>query len=85
MSLYRITLRLIALLFFLAGILLLQKPLFGQAITAAPTRFSVVIEKAPSGQGADVILIPGLSSSRDVYAADQPAAFNKAVQAFLKP
>jgi pimeloyl-ACP methyl ester carboxylesterase len=66
----RTILRLVALLFFLAGILLLRKPVFGQAITAAPTRFSVVIEGGAPGQGPDVILIPGLSSSRDVYSAE---------------
>jgi pimeloyl-ACP methyl ester carboxylesterase len=66
----RTILRLVALLLFLAGILLLQKPIFGQSITAAPTRFSVVIEGVAPGKGPDVILIPGLSSSRDVYAAE---------------
>ena len=66
----RTILRLVALLLFLAGILLLQKPIFGQGITAAPTRFSVVIEGVAPGKGPDVILIPGLSSSRDVYAAE---------------
>jgi hypothetical protein len=38
MSLSRTTLRLIALLFFLAAILLLRKPVFDQAITTAPSR-----------------------------------------------
>jgi pimeloyl-ACP methyl ester carboxylesterase len=78
MSASRTTFRLIALLLLLAGVLLLRKPLFGQAsapfpakpasqtIGAAPTRFSVVIQ----GKGTDVILIPGLASSRDVYAAE---------------
>jgi pimeloyl-ACP methyl ester carboxylesterase len=37
---------------------------------AAPTRFSVVIQGVAPGKGPDVILIPGLSSSRDVYAAE---------------
>jgi len=63
-------LRLVALLLILVGVLLLRKPVFGQAITAAPTRFSVVIEGVASGKGPDVILIPGLSSARDVYAAE---------------
>jgi pimeloyl-ACP methyl ester carboxylesterase len=74
-------LRFVALLLLLAGILLLRKPVFGQTanvatrpagqtITAAPTRFSVVIEGVPAGKGSDVLLIPGLSSSRDVYAAE---------------
>jgi pimeloyl-ACP methyl ester carboxylesterase len=62
--------RLAALLFLLAGILLLRKPLFSQAITAAPTRFSVVIQGAAPGKGPDVLLLPGLASSRDVYAAE---------------
>jgi pimeloyl-ACP methyl ester carboxylesterase len=78
----RTTLRLLALLFLLAGLLLLRKPLFGQSavslpakpasqtITAAPTRFSVVIEGAARGTAPDVLLIPGLASSRDVYAAE---------------
>src|SRR5271170_7274063 len=67
----RTILRLVALLLFLAGVLLLRKPVFGQTITAAPTRFSVVIEGAAPGKVPDdVILIPGLSSSRDVYAAE---------------
>jgi pimeloyl-ACP methyl ester carboxylesterase len=70
MSLSRTTLRLIALLLTLAGILLLRKPVFGQAITAAPTRFSVVIQGVAPGKGSDVLLIPGLASSRDVYATE---------------
>jgi pimeloyl-ACP methyl ester carboxylesterase len=69
MSASRTTLRVITVLFLLAGILLLRKPAFGQ-ITAAPTRFSIVIEGVASGKGADVILIPGLSGSRDVYATE---------------
>ena len=51
MSATRTILRLVALLLFLAGILLLRKPIFGQAITAAPTRFSVVIEGVAPGKG----------------------------------
>jgi pimeloyl-ACP methyl ester carboxylesterase len=70
MSTSRATVRLITILFLLAGILLLRKPVFGQAITTAPTRFSVVTQGVVSGKGADVILIPGLASSRDVYAAE---------------
>jgi hypothetical protein len=38
MSTSRTTLRLITILFLLAGILLLRKPVFGQTTTAAPTR-----------------------------------------------
>ena len=37
---------------------------------AAPTRFTVVVEGPPAGKAPDVILIPGLASSRDVYAAE---------------
>jgi pimeloyl-ACP methyl ester carboxylesterase len=70
MSATRTILRLVALLLFLAGILLLRKPIFGQAITAAPTRFSVVIEGIAPGNGHDVILVPGLSGSREIYAAE---------------
>jgi pimeloyl-ACP methyl ester carboxylesterase len=70
MSTSRAAIRLITLLFLLAGLLLLRKPVFGQSITAAPTRFSVVIEGVVPGKGPDVILIPGLSGSRDVYAAE---------------
>jgi pimeloyl-ACP methyl ester carboxylesterase len=65
----RTILRLVALLLFLAGVLLLRKPIFGQT-TAAPTRFSVVIQGTAAGKDADVILIPGLSGSREVYAAE---------------
>lgn len=63
-------LRFVVLLLLLAGVLLLRKPLFSQTIPAAPTRFSVVIEGVPLGKGPDVLLIPGLASSRDVYAAE---------------
>jgi pimeloyl-ACP methyl ester carboxylesterase len=70
MTLSRTTYRLVILLLILGGLLLLRRPVFGQGITAAPTRFSVVIQGVAPGKGADVILIPGLSSSRDVYAAE---------------
>ena len=82
MSTNRIVLRVATLLFLLAGLLLLRKPVFGQAteplpakpanqtITAAPARFSVVIQGVASGKSTDVILIPGLTSSREVYAAE---------------
>jgi pimeloyl-ACP methyl ester carboxylesterase len=36
----------------------------------APTRFSVVVEGQAAGKAPDVILIPGLASSREVYAAE---------------
>ena len=40
-------------------------------ITAAPTRFSVVIQGQPAGPATqDLILIPGLASSRDDFAAE---------------
>ncbi len=62
--------RFITIILVLAGLMLLRKPIFGQAIPAAPTRFSVVVEGVATGKGTDVILIPGLSSSREVYAAE---------------
>lgn len=37
---------------------------------AAPARFSVVVEGPAAGKAPDVILIPGLASSRQVYAAE---------------
>ncbi len=37
---------------------------------AAPTRFSVLVQGQAAGKGPDVILIPGLASSREVYAAE---------------
>jgi pimeloyl-ACP methyl ester carboxylesterase len=70
MTISRATYRLVILLLILAGILLLRKPIFAQAITAAPTRFSVIIEGVAPGKGPDLLLIPGLASSRDVYAAE---------------
>jgi pimeloyl-ACP methyl ester carboxylesterase len=47
----------------------------GQAAAAtvspvAPTRFSVVVQGPAAGRAPDVILIPGLASSREVYAAE---------------
>lgn len=41
-----------------------------QAASPAPTRFSVIVEGPPVGNAPDVILIPGLGSSREVYAAE---------------
>ena len=38
--------------------------------TAVPARFSVVVEGPPAGKAPDVILIPGLASSREDYAAE---------------
>jgi pimeloyl-ACP methyl ester carboxylesterase len=40
------------------------------ASPAAPTRFSVVVEGPAAGKAPDVILIPGIASSREVYAAE---------------
>jgi hypothetical protein len=74
MSLSRTSLRLITVLFLLAGILLLRKPVFGQAITAAPTRFSLVSQGVAPGEGAHVILIPGLSSSSPQIRVPHPFA-----------
>jgi pimeloyl-[acyl-carrier protein] methyl ester esterase len=50
---------------YLLALLGLILPLGFGAAQAAPTRFSVEV----SGQGPDVILIPGLASSRDVWRA----------------
>jgi hypothetical protein len=76
MSLSRATLRLITVLFLLAGILLLRKPVFGEAIASAPTRFSVVIEGVAPCKGPDVILIP---ASR-TYATPTPPRPNSSPQ-----
>jgi pimeloyl-ACP methyl ester carboxylesterase len=70
MSASRTTLRLITVLLLLAGLLLLRKPVFGAVVLTAPTRFSVVVQGVDTGKGPDVILIPGLSSSRGIYAAE---------------
>jgi pimeloyl-ACP methyl ester carboxylesterase len=75
MSLYRLTFRLGALLALILFFLMTSEPAHCQAlrnpnITAAPTRFSVVIEGPAAGTAPDVILIPGLASSRDDYAAE---------------
>jgi hypothetical protein len=62
MSLSRTTLRLITVLFLLAGILLLRKPVFGETIPATPVRSSVLIQGVASGQG--VILAPFVDQHR---------------------
>lgn len=84
MSASRTALRLAALLFLLAGILLLRKPVFGQVgaalqakpasqtITSAPTRFSVVIQGVAPGKGPDAILI-----SRTRLASNSRPAINR--------
>jgi hypothetical protein len=50
MSASRTALRLITILFLLAGILLLRKPVFGAVVTVQPTRFSVVIHGVAATQ-----------------------------------
>lgn len=53
------------------GLVVLNVPVGGQPGPAAgPTRFSVVVDGPAAGKAPDVILIPGLASSRDVYAAE---------------
>lgn len=42
----------------------------GAAVIGGPTRFSVVVQGPAAGKAPDVILIPGLASSREVYAAE---------------
>ncbi len=83
MSASNTTLRLITVLFILAGILLLRKPVFGQAPAAAPTRFSAIVQ-------GDALARPNIQliridDSRHFIMFDQPAVFDKAVQTFLKP
>jgi hypothetical protein len=41
--------RVITFILLLAGLMLLRKPIFGQSIPAAPTRFSIVVEGVASG------------------------------------
>jgi hypothetical protein len=55
MSLSRTALRLIALLFFLAGILLLRRPVFGQASTAASTRSLPLKNLSILGQPSPIV------------------------------
>ena len=59
----------------LAAVLGMSSPMQGQASAAhqdsnASARFSVVVEGPAAGKAPDVILIPGLGSSRAVYAAE---------------
>ena len=76
MSVSRTTLRFIALLFLLAGLLLLRKPVFGEAITAAPTR-SIVIQGLASGKGADVSLFRTLQpDDTDLISVQMSANFS---------
>ena len=70
----RFVIRMMVLIFVLAGLLEMADAANGQAgaaaVIAQPTRFSVVVEGPAAGKAADVILIPGLASSREVYAAE---------------
>jgi hypothetical protein len=76
MSASRTTLRLITLLFLLAGLLLLRKPVFGEAIPAAPTH-SIVIRGFASGKGADVSLFRTLQpGDTDLISVQMPANFS---------
>ncbi len=54
------------------GLVVLNAPAWGQPGPAAagPTRFSVVVDGPAAGKAPDVILIPGLASSREVYSAE---------------
>jgi len=52
----------------LAVVLTISAP--GHSQATAPTRFSVVVEGPAAGKAPDAILIPGLASSREVYAAE---------------
>ena len=77
MYLYRIAFRILAALALFLFFLMNYDPARCQTptgrnpnITAAPTRFSVVIEGPAAGAAPDVILIPGLASSRDDFAAE---------------
>lgn len=53
--------RLIIILLFLAGLLLLRKPVFGQAITAAPTSASANVEEIQTGKVAGAVTLRGFS------------------------
>jgi hypothetical protein len=76
MSVSRTTLRLITLLFLLAGLLLLRKPFFGEAIHAAPTRF-IVIQGLASGKGADVSIFQTLQpGDTDLISVQMSANFS---------
>ena len=55
MSVSRTALRLIALLFFLAGVLLLRRPVFGHASTAAPTRILSLKNLSIPGQPSPIV------------------------------
>ena len=55
------TIRLITVLFLLAGILLLRKPVFGQELSTAPTRVPVIVQGVQAGKAAGVIAPRALS------------------------
>ncbi len=59
MSTTRAITRIITVLFLLAGLLLLRKPVFGQAIIAAPTHQFA----APNGQLIESSTLPSTSNS----------------------
>ncbi len=84
MSASNTTLRLITVLFILAGILLLRKPVFGQApVDGVASLYSNASATMPN------IHLVRIDDSRHFImfdqSADQPAAFDKAVQTLLKP
>ena len=76
MSVSRTTLRLITLLLLLAGLLLLRKPVFGEATPAAPKR-CIVIQGLASGKGADVSSFQTLQpGDTDLISVEMPANFS---------
>jgi hypothetical protein len=61
MSTNRIALRILALLFFLAGLLLLRKPVFGQATVPLPPKPNTIIAaptRLPVDQAVQALLKP---------------------------
>jgi len=74
MNSHRFNSRFSVSIFVLAGFLIVANPadcqIPGAPTPVAPTRFSVVVQGPPAGKAPDVILIPGLASSREVYAAE---------------
>ena len=74
MSSRRFVSRGFVLIFVFAGLLMTGEPANCQmpaaSAIAVPTRFSVVVEGQAPGKAPDVILVPGLASSREVYAAE---------------
>ena len=74
MNSFRFISRMCAPLFVFVGFLMIGELANCQTSSAAaiagPTRFSVVVEGPAAGKAPDVILIPGLASSRDVYSGE---------------